>query len=138
MALGLRIPRHLFEEMLAHARKELPHECCGLLSGDPATGEVTRLHRLVNSAASPSRYFAEEKSLLAAFRAMRDEGTELLAIYHSHPDSAPAPSRTDLADNFYGEEVVHFIISLKGKEPFVQGWHLAETGFRAADWECLG
>ncbi len=122
--------------MLAHARAEFPNECCGLLSGCAATGAVATVHRLVNKAASPVRYFGEEYSLLAAHRAMWAVGADLLAIYHSHPISDPVPSRSDLANNFHGTEVVHFIVSLKGPEPVVRGWRLGEKEFTEAEWEC--
>ena len=41
---------------------------------------------------------------------MRTNGTELLAIYHSHPTSEPVPSRRDVEENTYGESVVHLIV----------------------------
>ena len=63
---------------------------------------------------------------------MRESALELLAFYHSHPTSPPIPSKTDLAQNFYGSEVVHLIISLQGPEPEVRGWHLRETDFQPA------
>lgn len=116
--------------MLAHARAELPNECCGLCGGDPATGTITHVYRLVNTAASPTRYFAEVKSLLAAFRAMREHGTHLLAIYHSHPTSDPIPSRTDLEQNFYGPDVAHVIIAMNSAEPIVRAWSLGEGAYR--------
>jgi proteasome lid subunit RPN8/RPN11 len=91
----------------------------------------------VNAAASPTLYEADPRSLFAAFKEMRREGTELLAIYHSHPTSPPIPSRTDLARNGYGPDVVHFIVSLLSATPVVRGWHLEETTFREAAWACV-
>lgn len=132
----VRIPRALFAEMLGHARTELPHECCGFLAGMP-DGLVTAVYSLVNEAASPVRYFAQAQSLLAAHQAMRAAGQEHLGIYHSHPTSAPLPSLFDLGDNFYGADIVHFIISLKGQEPEVRGWHLGELEYREAQWEIV-
>ena len=69
---------------------------------------------------------------------MRAMGTELLAIYHSHPTSEPIPSRTDLERNYYGSDVVHFIISLKDAEPRMRGWWLGETDYREAEWDWIG
>jgi proteasome lid subunit RPN8/RPN11 len=69
-----------------------------------------------------------------AERAMRRQGIEVLAVYHSHPTSEPVPSRTDLERN-YSSEVVNVIISLKDAEPRVRGWWLSETGYREAEWE---
>ena len=138
MSLALQIPRRLFDEMILHARAEFPNECCGLLAGPDTTGGVVaRRYPLVNAAASPVAYDADPKSLFAAFKDMRHAGTELLAIYHSHPTTAPVPSRTDRARNGYGPEVVHLIVSLAGPEPVVRGWRLAETAYHEATWEVV-
>jgi proteasome lid subunit RPN8/RPN11 len=118
--------------MLAHARAELPNECCGLLAGDRA--QATQHYPLVNAAASPTRYDADSKDLLRAFRDMRERQLEHLAIYHSHPTSDPVPSRTDLAQAFY-PGVVYLIISLKADAPSMRGWWLSETEYREAEWE---
>src|SRR5262249_12455387 len=127
---SLQIPRQLYNDMVAQALTELPNECCGLLAG--AGGRVTHRYPLTNAAASPARYDAEPRSLFAAFKDMRVQGIELLAIYHSHPTSDPIPSRTDLERNGYGPEVVHLIISLKDGEPRVRGWRLDVDGYREA------
>jgi proteasome lid subunit RPN8/RPN11 len=122
----------LYDGMVAHALAERPNECCGLLAG--REGEFLRRYPLVNELSSPREYQSEPHSLLAAFRAMREERLDLLGIYHAHPTSPPVPSRTDLERNFYGPEVVHFIVSLSGPEPVLRGWHLEEGAYYEADW----
>jgi len=127
----LTIPDLLFAEVIAHARRELPNECCGLLAGHIAAGAgvVTTRFTIGNDAASPTEYETSPRDLLVAFRTMRGAGTDLLAIYHSHPASAPVPSRHDIERNTYGETVVHVIVSLAGAEPEVCGWRLAEADY---------
>src|SRR5262245_30819973 len=111
LAEKLQISRQFHADMLAQALSESPNECCGLLAG--REGGVTHRYPLRNALASPVRYESDPRDLLAADKDMRQQGTELLAIYHSHPTSEPVPSRTDLERNFYGSEVVHLIISIK-------------------------
>jgi proteasome lid subunit RPN8/RPN11 len=135
LASGLQIPRRLYDEILAQAAAELPNECCGLLAG--GGGRVTHRYPLTNALASPVRYESDPRALFAAFKDMRQEGTELLAIYHSHPTSDPVPSRTDLERNFYGSDVVHVIISLKGAVPAARAWHLEADGYREAIVEVI-
>ncbi len=120
--------------MLAHARAELPNECCGLLAGTP-DGRVQVRYPLVNTAASPREYRAEGPDRFAAEKDMRRNGIDVLAVYHSHPTSEPIPSRTDLEHNGYGTWAVHLIISLKDAEPQVRGWWLTETDYHEAQWD---
>jgi proteasome lid subunit RPN8/RPN11 len=128
----LQIPRQIYLKLLAQAVSELPNECCGLLAGRDK--RVTHRYPLVNALSSPTRYESDPKLMFAAFKDMREQGTELVAIYHSHPTSDPVPSRTDLERNFYGSSVIHLIISLKDTEPVMRAWLLEETTFREAEW----
>jgi len=124
--------------MVRHAQSELPNECCGLLAGvgDGATLRAEKQFALVNEAASPIEYRSEPRSMLQADREMRALKLEIVAVYHSHPTSAPIPSRTDLARN-YMPDVVQFIISLKDAEPLMRGWWLLEDRFEEAEWRIL-
>jgi [CysO sulfur-carrier protein]-S-L-cysteine hydrolase len=138
----LQVPRRLYQEMLDQARAELPNECCGLLAGiifpkdGKWIGRVVQRYALVNAAAAPKLFESEPKSHFAADKDMRRCGTDMLAVYHSHPTSAPVPSKTDLERN-YSTEVVNLIISLAGEEPQVRGWWLTETDYREAEWVVL-
>ncbi len=143
----LRIPQALYDAMLDHAVGELPNECCGLLAGTvvPAAdgrdspevriGRVVRRFPLVNAAASRVEYLSDPRSMFDAVRAMRDEGVDILAVYHSHPTSDPVPSRTDLERN-YSPDVMTVIVSLKTGSPRVAAWWLTADEYREAEWEC--
>jgi proteasome lid subunit RPN8/RPN11 len=131
----LVIPDALLDEVIAHARDTLPHECCGLLAGRVADGTGTACVRYAirNDAASGTEYETNARDMLNAFRAMREGGLELLAIYHSHPTTAPVPSRRDLASNTYGETAAHLIVGFAATEPVVRAWWLTEAGYREVD-----
>ena len=135
----LLVPRPLSDAVIAHARAELPNECCGLLAGviEDGVGRVTQHLPLVNELADPTEYFSEPRSIIAAEKARRAAGTEVLAIYHSHPTSDPVPSRKDLDRNFWGETAVHVIVGLAGDEPDVRAWWLTETDYRPAEYVIL-
>jgi proteasome lid subunit RPN8/RPN11 len=131
----ITIPDLLLEEVIEHAREAAPLECCGLLAGHICEGGacVTTRFTIGNDARSPTEYETNVRDLFAAFRSIRERGTEVLAIYHSHPTSAPVPSRRDIERNTYGESVVHVIVGLVGAGAEVRAWWLTETGYRAAD-----
>jgi proteasome lid subunit RPN8/RPN11 len=134
MFTRLVIPRPLLDAVVAHARAELPNECCGLLAGvvEGEDARVTQHFRIRNDLASPTEYLTNPRDLLAAMKAARAAGTEVLAVYHSHPASAAVPSRKDLDRNTWGETAVHVIIGMGGSEPEVRAWWLGEDGYRAA------
>jgi proteasome lid subunit RPN8/RPN11 len=71
--------------------------------------------------------------MFEAVRDMRSRGLEIVAVYHSHPTSAPIPSRTDLERN-YSSDVINFIISFQDGELQMRGWWLEKNSFREADW----
>src|SRR5207253_7450141 len=97
--------------MVAQAKAELPNECCGFLAGLVEEAKVGRVHErypLVNNAASPTEYLANDRTLFNAYRDMRARGLDLLAVYHSHPVTEPVPSKTDLERNYF-IDVMHLI-----------------------------
>lgn len=91
----VRIPRVVAEEMLTHARAQLPNEACGLVSGSLADGQVTRFHPARNVDASPLRYDVHPEDLVRITFAIEAAGEDLVAIFHSHTRSAAVPSATD-------------------------------------------
>ena len=115
------------QAMKEHAECEHQLECCGFLAGRLVgeVGEVSRCLPLVNELASPRAFRTEPKSVLQAFKLLRAEGLELLAIYHSHPSSPPIPSQQDLAQNTYGEGIPWVILG-EGK---ILAWSLRESEY---------
>jgi proteasome lid subunit RPN8/RPN11 len=130
----LLIPREIHEAMLVHAHVTLPAECCGLLAGTVIYGQgrVTEHYPLINVLNSPTEFESESRNHFAAHKAMRASGTEVLAVYHSHPNTHPLPSKHDLQRSFEG--VVNLIIGLRDDEPDVRGWWLNSASAAEADW----
>jgi [CysO sulfur-carrier protein]-S-L-cysteine hydrolase len=125
--------------MLEQAQAELPNECCGLLAGRVVDGiaRVEMRYPLVNELASPIEYSAEARSLFAAFKDMRARDLVELAIYHSHPTTAPIPSKTDRDRNFFGTEMIFLIIGLAVQPPLVRAWRLHTDAQVEFDWQLV-
>jgi proteasome lid subunit RPN8/RPN11 len=118
------IPKRILEEMVDHARKEFPFEACGILAG--RDGEASKLYPLQNEERSEVSYFASPKEQIKAFKKMREEGLELVGIYHSHPNSPARPSQRDVELAFY-PEAVYLIVSLKSPDmPEVRAYRLTK------------
>ena len=122
----MKVPRGIYDEMLEHAREEVPNECCGILGGKD--GEATTLYRATNAEQSPLRYTLDPNDLFRiTFREIPERDEEMLAIYHSHTASPAYPSQTDINLATY-PDAVYLILSLaEGEEPL--------RGFRIDDCE---
>ena len=128
----MRISQSLIDEMVAHAREDLPNECCGMVGG--RDGEATEVIRVENAAASPLRYEMDPKAQYEAWKSIEDGGRELLAIYHSHTKSAAYPSQTDVNQAVAWPDQVYVIVSLADEDsPDVKGYFLKDL--RIADAE---
>ena len=84
------IPPKIRGELAAHARDEAPNEACGLIVLQD--GRAVRYVPGRNALASPYRY---ELDVDPEVWFLEDDGYEL-AVFHSHPETEPRPSRTDL------------------------------------------
>jgi proteasome lid subunit RPN8/RPN11 len=93
----VKIDRALLDEIVAHAVRDAPNECCGLVVG--RAGTATSARALENLAASPFRFDIDGRELIE-FAFADGDADQLTAIYHSHTRSAPYPSQTDV--NFAG------------------------------------
>ncbi len=116
----------VLDGVTAHAMRERPHECCGLLIG--TGGTIVAVHEAANTAAQPcTRYTIDPVDHFAAIRRARHRGLDVVGAYHSHPGAAAVPSATDLAEAFPG--FLFLIVSLAGAAPEVTGWQLADGNF---------
>jgi proteasome lid subunit RPN8/RPN11 len=130
----MRIAQSLINEMVAHAREDLPNECCGMVGG--ADGEASTVIPVVNTAASPLRFEMDPQGQYNALKAIEDDGKEMLAIYHSHTKSAAYPSQTDVNQAVNWPDAIWVIVSLKDPEnPVVKGYWLRDL--KIADVELV-
>jgi [CysO sulfur-carrier protein]-S-L-cysteine hydrolase len=136
----LRIPRAIFDELIAHAREEVPNEACGLIGG--VDDRARTVYRARNAEASPLRYNLDPKDQFRIMSEIEERGEELAAIYHSHTASPAYPSQTDINlalmerrenGEVVGLEplfpgVVYLIASLAEDEVPLRGFRIDEDG----------
>ncbi len=90
----MRIARPLLDRIVAHAVRDAPNECCGLVAR--RDGGATAVHELENVQASPFRFDVDGMTVFTLLEEMEEGGDDLGAIYHSHTRSEPYPSQTDV------------------------------------------
>lgn len=97
--LTARLPRALFDELVAWARAGVPNEACGIIAGPALAGEgeaAAAFHGLTNAAASPYRYLVDPGEQLRTLLALDDADQVVWGIFHSHVRSPAVPSLTDV------------------------------------------
>ncbi len=119
------IPRILLNRILDHAQRSLPAECVGILSGQGKT--VLGWHPLTNQWSDGRRFLADSTELIALLRQLRETGRELVAIYHSHPQSAASPSLTDVQQAHY-PDALYLIVSLQTNGRLEMNGYLIRDG----------
>ena len=90
----MRIERALLDRIVAHARRDFPNECCGMIG--MRDGAAVAVHEATNVAASPLRFEVDGLEVHRTIEAIEADGAEMGAIYHSHTRSDPYPSQTDV------------------------------------------
>lgn len=95
----IEVTRGVLATLQAEADRAAPEECCGLLlgQGEPGgRGPVEAVLPAVNVSDVPCiRFEIDPSALLAAHKAARAGGLQVLGYYHSHPTGYPVPSATD-------------------------------------------
>jgi len=135
----MRVRRRVLESIVAHARREQPRECCGLLIG--ADDEVFEAVAAANVASDPLReyevspidHFAEIRRCRASTTHGRPR--EVVGGYHSHPRSAPEPSPTDLERAFEG--FLYVIAGAIGDGMGVRAYRLIGDRFESVELEIV-
>ncbi len=130
--MRLRVPRGVIDAVRAHARRDLPDECCGLLVG--ADGRVHRAVETRNLRAGPTRYLVDPAAQFAAMREAGREGLQVIGAYHSHPGAPPLPSATDVREA-YETGFFHLIVApgAGGAPDEVRAWRVAQGRFEPVE-----
>lgn len=121
----MTIGREVRRAMIAHARRDAPRECCGLLVGTPR-----RVHAAVpcrNLARSVTRYTLDPRDHIRLRRELRETRLSIVGVYHSHPKGPARPSPADIAEARYSDWV-YAIVSLAGRRAQVRAFRLRTNG----------
>jgi proteasome lid subunit RPN8/RPN11 len=118
------IPPAVRRAIVAHARRERPNECCGLLLG--AGTRVRFAAAMSNVAARPARrYRIDDREHIALRRLLRrlEPTVEIVGAYHSHPTGPARPSEQDVRDAHY-PDWIHVIVGFSGRRALIYAYRM--------------
>ncbi len=126
MSSIIKLTREVEEAIRIHGEEAFPNECCGFLFGNEKNGRLIDLSSRVENSKegdqrrrfeiSPFDYMKAEQFAL-------ENDTQLLGIYHSHPNHPAIASVHDLAKAmpFFSYVIVSI---MEGKYADVKSWKL--------------
>ena len=131
----LEIPRYIFSEMLSQARAEAPVEACGILAG--IGRRVQQLYKMTNTDQSSEHFMMAPEEQFAVIKDIRGQGREMLAIYHSHPESPARPSAEDVRLAFT-DGVLYVVLSLqKPTAPEIRAFNIDDGVVSESELEII-
>jgi proteasome lid subunit RPN8/RPN11 len=131
MGMAIEVTSGVLATLLEEAAKAAPNECCGVLLG--AGVRIVEVRPAANIHPDPRiRFEIDPAVLIAAHRAARAGGREVLGYYHSHPSGHPVPSATD-CEHSCGDNRVWAIVALGD----VQFWSDEPGGFAALSYKVV-
>ena len=137
--MTIKLKKADFEQIVAHAKSELPNEACGLIAGrvDGEVKVVEKVYFLTNVDRSNEHFSLDPKEQLAAVKDMRANGFAPLGNWHSHPKSPSRPSDEDkrLA---YDSKASYMILSLMDKnEPVLNSFKIEGESAEKEDLQII-
>lgn len=129
MEFKLKISSKAVENINQHAIESFPNECCGFLFGEEKGGRFIALAMQVKNSKEGDQRRRFEISPLDYLKAERfalENDTNLLGIYHSHPNHPAIASRHDLEKAM--PVFSYLIVSvMDGEIDDIKSWKLKEN-----------
>jgi proteasome lid subunit RPN8/RPN11 len=125
----LVMPRAVRRAIVAHAKREQPRECCGLILG--AGSRAAFAVPMTNIASGTTRYHIGDAAHVVLRRVIRGwvPPISIIGVYHSHPAGDPAPSPTDIAEAMY-PDWIYVIVGLRGGRARVGAFRISAARVR--------
>jgi len=126
--MPITLARTVHAAILATSEEVAPREACGLLLG--AGSHISHALPTANVHPEPQRHFEiDPAALIAAYKAARAGGPQIIGYFHSHPNGLARPSATDAAQASGDGRI--WAIAANGA---VSLWRDAPSGFEALSY----
>jgi proteasome lid subunit RPN8/RPN11 len=127
----LKIPQHIYDDMIAHAQEGFPLEVCGILGGRGDTVAVN--YRMTNTDQSNEHFMMDPREQFAVVKDVRAKGLEMTAVYHSHPETPARPSAEDIRLALT-PGISHVIVSLAvAGQPVARSFRITDGAVEAEE-----
>ena len=124
----LELPQAMVDQVLAHARRDHPDECCGVIAGKD--GVATRLFEMGNAERSPTGFVFDSGEWLRVYREVDDADEDFLVVYHSHTMTEAYPSRTDVRWSRETEFEHWLLVSTRSEQDEVRSYTIVDGDVR--------
>lgn len=122
--MTLTLPQSMVDQVLAHARRDHPDECCGIIS--VAGGVAARLVEMENAERSPTGFTFDSAEWLRVYRELDDADEEPWVVYHSHTATEAYPSRTDIRWSATAGFAYWLLVSTRSEDDEVRAFTIAD------------
>ena len=98
MQKKILLPKVFRQSLEQHANVQSPLEACAILFGtsNDKTWETTDVFLTENIDKSEVNFTISNEQLMEGYTIAEDKGLDIVGIFHSHPNSQPSPSNTDI------------------------------------------
>ncbi len=117
----LKITNKIVDAIFAQGKLELPNEACGYLAGKDDA--VSKHYEMTNVDQSNEHFTLDPKEQFKVLKETRKEGIDILAIYHTHPETPARPSQEDIKLAF-DPNVIYVIASLADDTKSIKGFRI--------------
>jgi proteasome lid subunit RPN8/RPN11 len=121
----------MVDQVLAHARRDHPDECCGVISA--LDGRASRLFEMVNAERSPTGFTFDSAEWLRVYRDIDDADEQPWVVYHSHTMTEAFPSRTDIRWSETAGFPYWLLVSTRSDEDEVHAYTIADGAVTEVD-----
>lgn len=125
---AVSVPRTVYDEIVEDCSSSYPAEVCGLVGGLGTTfRQVIPVPNVAEPADGKCGFLMDGRAQLHAMREIEGAGLDLVAIYHSHPRSAPVPSEGDIRLAAYPDVAYVIVSTSEPAVPELRVWRIDGT-----------
>ncbi len=130
----MKILKRVYEQLLAHSRKDAPVEACGYLAS--YDGVIVEAYPLTNIDHSHEHFSFDAGEQFRAVRQARSRGFAVCAVYHSHPSSPARPSSEDIRLAF-DPAMLYVIVSLAAGNEEIRAFWIKQQKVKPENLEVI-